>query len=109
MPILKFCPSCNLDLSKLKSAYSNGKEVSPAPPPKASDYNGIEDDIESQIIRKVILKKKPTKKQSEHLTKAREVAKANREKKKAAKVDKQPENVQEEAEPQEQEEISFLF
>lgn len=70
----KFCINCGYDLSSVVKRVSG---ETPADTPKQSRVPEIEDDIESRIVRKVVIKKKATPLQLQHLAKAREARKIN--------------------------------
>ena len=70
----KFCINCGYDLSSVVKRVSGD---TPAETQKQSRVQDIDEDIESRIVRKVVIKKKATPQQLEHLAKAREARKIN--------------------------------
>lgn len=92
----KFCINCGYDLSSIVSTQKpTNAEVSETPNIKDND---IENEIESRIIRKTIIKKKATPQQSEHLAKARAKRQENIKKKKEAALQEKESSIPEEIE-----------
>lgn len=105
--MVKFCPNCAFNLSNVVQRVSEDT----APTQKQSKFqedDNIENEVESRIIKKVILKKKPTEKQLAHYEKMRNACKVKKQAKKLIQeTNDEPKQIKKKVQqPESDEEIS---